>query len=74
MLNEPLRCSPQGMSTLGEDEHLRTPDPLQKRPPEDDLDIPEFLRRAPKQAIPGGDPRPASLRKPGDGLDDLDPE
>jgi hypothetical protein len=67
MLNEPLRCSSQGMSTLGEDEHLRTPDPLQKRPPDDDLDIPEFLRRAPKQAIPGGDPRAASLRKPGNG-------
>ena len=50
VLNDPLRCSSQGMSTLGEDEHLRTPDPLQKRPDHDGLDIPAFLQRAPRGA------------------------
>ena len=66
VLNKSLRCSSQGKSTLGEDEHLRTPAPSAKRPPDHDLDVPESLRRHPCDHCGGGDGITRNYNAPGD--------
>jgi len=53
VLNEPLRCSSQGMSTLGENEHLRTPGPPHEHPTDDDPGLPDNLRHCDHCGRPG---------------------